>query len=643
MLLKDTTLKNGKKLVQLLHQTSDANVKILSKRKSDKHRTLIKSIKVKPQTEVPNKLAKCSNSSAVDVSTVAVDNKSLNVDETTQTERTQATNQNSSANLTQGSTQEIDRKQITDQNEPLNQIQTLKEITVRRLPMNVDQKESTQNNETQLVANQPEVNCPLMIVDKPKTSQCDQNHLPHNQLPNEPDGKSMKTPPWIKQNQVVSVTDKLLLNIIPLQNIATSSNQNQIVTNQHILSPFLRIQINQPNGNQFHSTGQNIQPTAVVNQPTFMNFQNLVPANQIINQSGHQVNQSVLMIAPTQNVVFTQPNQNFSQTQNGGQNNSGQNINVAQNQNVNKTQIERTSVLEVNSLKRKRPTSPVLKEPLSRICDRMNKSKDYDPHWFKKMFGSLDKPKEKVKQGNSKVNNIESVVERDVTMPVIQNVTSLAQSYVSSQSFRNIASIPIETIIKQGSFSNTSEESAHKKNLVDVQHVAVHNQNTGEESNVPKTGIQNNEKKKYLLQKRRSKKHNKIISKEKLYSVSEQNLVKPQRSVIQHTSTIVFCQKVESNTNNTVNSLKVKEIRKSTDVIETAQKPPVTNTIPGVHIETQVIKIAQHDTNASDSELPLPSAKSTVTIEAGAANVQPGDYYVQNTRYPEILFNVFKI
>lgn len=617
-------------MVQLLHQTSDPNVQSLSKCKSDNQRTLIKSIKVKPQTNVrkiPNELAKCSNSTVVDVSTVADDNKSLNVDETTQTESTQATNQNSSANLTEGATQEIDQEQVTELSKPLKQIQNLKEITLRRLTMNFDQKESTQINDTQLVANQPEANCQLMIVDKPKTTQCDQNHVPHIQLPNEPDGKFMKTPPWIKQNQVVSVTDKLLLNIIPLQSIAPSSNQNQVVPNQHTLPPFLRIQIHQPNGNQYHLTGQNIQPSAVVNQPTFMNFQNLVPASQFINQSSHQVNQSVMMIAPTQNVVFTQPNHNLGQTQNGGQNNLGQNINVAQNQNVNKTQTERAPVVEVNPLKRKRPTSPILKEPLSKICDRMNKSKDYDPHWFKKMFGNLDKPKEKVKEGNAKVNNIEPVVERDMSMPVIQNVTSLAQSYVSSQSLRNIASIQIGTIIEQGSFSNTRGEIVQEKNLVDAEHVHVHDQNTRKKSYVPMTDIQNNEKKKHFLQKHHSKQRNKIENKEKLDCVSEQNVVQPQRSIIQHTSTIVSRHKVESNTNNTVNSQNVKETQKSADAIETAQKP-VINTTPGVHAETQMIQIAQNRTNARESELPLLSAKSTVTTEAGAANVQPGDYYV---------------
>lgn len=647
----DKTLKSGKKLVQLLHQSSDANVKNSSTCKSDPQRTPIKTIGVKPQTKVvkgSSALAKCTNSTTV-------------VDETTQMELTQAANQNSTTNLTQDSTRETDRNQVTDQNKLLEQTENInisKEIAILRPPMNVDQKEPPHNIVTRLVTNQPEVNDgQLMIVDNPETSQCEQNHLVATQLTNKPGGSSMKTPPWIKQNQDVSTTDNMLLNITPTQNAQTDSDQNQTITNQPTLPTFLRIQINQQNPNQYLSVGQNMQPNLVVNQPAVMNFQNLVPTNQLINQSGHQVNQSVIMVAPTQNFLFTQPNQNLAPNQSGEQNNLCQNINVAQHLNLNKNQIEITPISDVNSLKRKRPKSPVLKEPLSKICSRMinttNNSKDYDPNWFKKTYGNLDKPKNKVKEGNSR--DIESAVERDTNMPVIKNVISLSESYVNSQSSRNnnnavgsklqnLASKSVGVVVKQTSFPTTSGKIVQITNLVRVTDVAVHDQHVLDKklknNKVPPCVIDMKTrdsliiKKQHLSNNYHSEKRNKIGSKRRQDFDSKSNAENTQRSIIEHTSTIVSQQKVESNKNCTIGSYKIEETQNES--IDAAQKTAVINTTPVGHNEREIIRRAQNDINLRGSELPVLSVKSTVAIDAGAAKVQAGNYCVENAR-PKML------
>lgn len=578
MLLMDKTLTSGKKLVKLLHQTSDTKVQTSSKCKSECNmfkELLFKTIEGEPQS----KFVKV----AASVSTVAVNNKNRVVDETIQMDLTQGTNQDATANLAQDST-------ATDQNKSINQIEHInlsEEIAIPHVLTNLDKKEAIHNNEI-LVANQPEVNKVLPnMADNLKTTQCGQNHLVASQLTNESDGNSMKTPPWIKQNQVISTPDQTLLNIVPLQSIATRLDQYQTVTNQPSptnLPELLRLQINLPN--------PNIQQNVVVHQPTVMNLQNLVPTNQIINQSDHQVDQSVNMVAPNQSFLLTQSINNLGQNQ-VGQNNLGQNINVPQNQNVNKKQNKITSLLEINSLKRKRPKSPAFVERLPKIGNHMSNSKNYDPNWSKKISGNLDKPKDKVEEGHLKDKYVESVVERDKNMPIIKNVISLAPSYVSSRSLgnnnnvgsilQNIVSKPTESIVKQGSDPSTSGESIRKTET-------------------------------------------------KCRKENEEN---PQRSIIEHTSMIVSLSEAETKNKYTVNSQKIKETQnKSTDATETAQKTSVTNTTyTTIYTERQIIKKSQNDISLRGSELPVLSVKSTAATDPGASNVQAGNCYVQNTRY----------
>lgn len=626
MLLMDTTLKSGKKLVQLLHQTSDTKTKRSTKRKSDSNRSLLKAIEVKPQTKVMKVLSafeKCSHNTVASVSAVAVDNKRRVVDEATQSDLFQ----NSTHNLSQDSTQDTARNRVTDQDESINKTENIelsKETTISRLPTNVDQIEAIHNNETQMVANQPEANTVhnIMLVDHPK-SQCDQNQLVARQLINEPDGRSLITP-WIKKNQVITTTDKMRFNIVHLQDISTSLDQNQTIINQPTPPPFLRLEIN--------GSKVNIPPNLFVNRPTVMNFQE-VPTYQLMNQSGHRVDQSKIMVAPSQRFLFTQSNQNLDQNQNLNQNYLGQNINVAQNENVNKTEIEKTPVLEVNSLKRNRPTSPAIKEPLSKICNRMCKSKDYDPNWLNNIFG--DKPKQMVKEAKTSDSNcnVESVVEGGSNMPIIQNVISLSQSVTSSSDLgnnsgivgpklRKIASKPTGPMVKQDSVPSTSAESIQNRNLV----------------------LQNNNKEPHNIDRKtpesqlikkidNSKKHYKRIgTKERQDFVSKlnviQNVENPQRSIIQHTSTYVSHQKAETKNNHTGNSKIIKETQnKRTDAIETVPKTSVINSTPATNIEKQIIRKAQND---KDRELPVLSVKSTEAINAGAgaANVHTGNCYV---------------
>lgn len=632
----DRTLKSGKKFVQLLHQSSDKNDEISSKRvnQSDNQITLLKPIKITPQAKVvkaPDVLAKSTDATNV------IDNKNLAVDETTQVKLTQAANHNSTANLTQGSTQETNRNQVTDQNESLNQTKNInlsKKIAVLRPPMHLDQNEPTHNIQTQLVTNPPEVNKGQpMIVDNPETTPCDQNNLVATQITNKADSVSMRTPPWIKQKQDVITTDNMLLNIIPAQNIPTSAYQNQTVPNQPTVPTFLQIQINGQNCNQYLSADQYIQTNVVVNQLPAVNFQKLVPTNQLINQSqtSHQVNQSMITVAPKQSLLLTSSNQNLDQNQNG------QNINVAQNQNLN--QIVITPVSEVNSLKRLRSKSPVLKEPLSKIWSRMNSHKN-DPDWLKKTYRHLDKSKEKVNEGNSKDKVIESVVERDGNMPVIQNVTSLAPSYVDGQSLRNnnnavgskiknVASKPVELIVKQSSFPATSGEIIQITNLGRETDVAVRDQQ-GKQSNEPNKNIQSNEKQCVIENNHHSSKHAEIGRNSRQDVDCNPNAQNPQRSIIQHTSMIVSHQKVETNEN------------KSIDAIETAQETSVINTTSAVHAEGQIIRSVQNDISPRGSKLPVLSVKSIVATEA-AANVQSGNCYAQNRRCYKMLYNVSKI
>lgn len=620
----DRTLKSGKKCVQLLHRSSDKHVEISSKRinQSDNQITLLNTIKITPQTKVvktPDVLAKSTNGTNI------VDNKNL-ADETTQIKLTQAANHNSTANLTQGSTQETNRNQGTDQNESLSQTKNInlsKKIAILRPPMHLDQNEPTHNIQTQLVTNQSEVNKGQpMIVDNLETTPCDQNNLVVTQITNKADSVSMRTPPWIKQKQDVITTDNMLLNIIPTQNIPTSAYQNRTVPNQPTVPTFLQIQINAQNCNQYLSADQNIQPKVVVNQRTAVNFQKLVPTNQLINQSqtSHQVNQSMITVAPKQSFLLTPSNQNLDQNQNG------QNINVAQNQNLN--QIVITPVSEVNSLKRLRSKSPVLKEPLSKIFNRMISHKN-DRDWLKKPYRHLTESKEKVNEGNLKGNVIESVVERDGNMPVIQNVTSLAPSYVDGQSLRNnnnavgskiknVASKPVELIVKQSSFPATSGEIIQITNLARDTDVAVRDQQ-GKQSNEPNKNIQSNEKQCVIENNYHSSKHDEIGRNSGQDVDSNPNAQNPQRSIIQHTSMIVSHRKVENNEN------------KSIDEIETAQETSVINTTSAVHTEGQIIRSAQNDISPRRSKLPVLSVKSIVATEA-AANVQAGNYYVHNRR-----------
>lgn len=638
MLLMDTTLRSGKKFVQLLHQTSDTNVQIPSSSKcqSDYHGSLFKAIERKPQTKavkVSCTFDKSSHSADVNVSTVAVDNTV--VDKTTRTNATKAANQNSTANLTQDSTPETDRDQVTDEHYTINQTENSnvsKEVAIPPLPTNVDQNEATHNNDTQLVANETEVNnIQPMIIENPKTTQYEQNHLVADQLPNV--GQSTKTPPWIKQNQVGSSTEsKMLLNIVPLQGTATSLDENQTVINQPPTPSFLRLEINRTNGN--------IQPNIV--QPAVVNFQTPVPTTYSINQCGYQVQQPMIMIQPNENFLFPQPNHNLDHNQNMELNNLGQNINDSQNQNVNNNQIER---MEENSLKRKRPESPVFKEPLSKILNRMGNS-NYDANWFKKMFGNLYKPKRKVKEGKTKDNNVQSrVVETDRSMPRIQNVISLAQSCVSNETvrnnnnvvslkFRNIASKPTPPMVIQTAIHSTSGENIQKNNFVHVKQGVIHDQHTqAEQIKIPKSTCINEKKTQGGLPI--TQKHNtSIVTKNNKGFIAQQNVENPQRSIIQHTSTIVSHQKAETKQINTVLTAlpqKIKQTQKNIDAIETAQKSSVINTTPAIHTENQIIIKAQNDRNLRGSELPVLSVKSTDT---GAGN------YVENTI---LLFNILKL
>ncbi|XP_026316471.1 uncharacterized protein LOC113227702 isoform X2 [Hyposmocoma kahamanoa] len=136
-------------------------------------------------------------------------------------------------------------------------------------------------------------------------------------------------------------------------------------------------------------------------------------------------------------------------------------------------------------------------------------------------------------------------------------------------------------------------------------------------------------KKQHLSNNYHSEKRNKIASKRRQDFDSKSNAENPQRSIIQHTSTIVSQQKVESNKNCTIGSYKIKETQNES--IDAAQKTAVINTTPVVHNEREIIRRAQNDINLRGSELPVLSVKSTVAIDAGAAKVQAGVARVAGT------------
>lgn len=602
MLLMDTTLKSGEKLVQLLHQAPDTNVQNASKCKSHNYKPLYQSIDVNSQTKASSAFNKCTVASA---STIAVDNKNRFGDETKQIDFTGGANHNSTANLTQDSNQEAVRNQVTDQNQSENRaknIQINKEIAKLHIPTNVNRKEATHNNHTQMVANQPEVKTSQpMTVNKRETTQCDSNHLVASQRINEPDSMSME------------FSDEMLLNIVPIQNKATTSNQNQTVTNQ---PPLLRIQINRPN--HYHSH-LNIQPNVVVNQPT---VRNLLQTNQSINQSAEQVKQSVTMVPLNESYLFTQPNQNVCQSQNVEQKNLDQNINIAKNQILDITlvedvnslkrtrpkspisidQIEIRPVSEVDSPKRIRVKSPVIKEPLPKICNRMSNSKDFDFNWFKKMFGNVDKPKEEFKEENTTNNYVTSVVERDRSMPIIQNVVSLAQSHVSSQSLRNNKNVVDPKL----------RNIALKLTVVKVK-----------QGNVPSTDNSLKFKETQKISNIFGKKTSVINTTSEIYTERQMNSA--QNGNLRGSELPVLSVKSATEIDAGAASVQAGHYYESSDVLDTAQKPPVINTTPEIHTERQIVRA--QNWNLRGSELPMVSVKSTTTTDAGAANVQEGNYY----------------
>lgn len=503
----DTTLKSGKKLVQLVHQ-SDTNVptKVL---------------------EVPNLSGKCTNSTDVPKSTVAVGNTNQVVDEATQVDI--IGEENLTVNVTDSldSTRDTNRYQVTDLYGSMN-----------HLPANVHQIEATQNNETQVVTRQP------LVIDNPDTTQSIRTHLVASQhgvnkqtnvsVTYKPDGKNLTTPPWIKQTHVINRTDQPLvadnpvttqssthlvatqhgineqanvlvankpdgknmtvppwiiqthdinrtdqiLNIVPIQNTPTNCLQNDSLITSTPLK--LKIQINQPNGDQQYYLADQHNPIRVRN---LLNLQNQNVGQNILCQ---------IQNAGQNNLGLNQNagQSNLSQNQNVGQDNLGQ------NQIVNNNQMHRTAVLELNPLKRKVPNPNIPEQPHS-LKVRRSDSKDYDPNWFKKAFGNLDKRDENVKEGRINDNNA-LLGERDISMPIIQNVTSLANNNANHSivnnnkvvipKLRNIAPKPIGPIANQDVVAHSSGEDVQNSDLADgvIQHtstVASHQTAETEETN----------------------------------------------------------------------------------------------------------------------------------------------------------------
>lgn len=464
ILIKDTTLRSGETLVRLVHQAPD-------KTNPPNKKVVLSSPNNIIQRDAHESVSKAySNVTPAEPNNV-VDNTNQ-VDETRRVDFTLDTNQNSTAANSPGLTADTF---VT---------------TEKRLLNNIDQNETTRNNEPSVIHEAAANNQPT-IVDNPEYIQTrlvvSQTQVKNqtNAVANKPNDQNVIAPVHGEATDFISTNNK---------DTESSSEQSNMVLKR----PTLPVQVIQPNDNRNHSANQPVQPNVHHDRVT-VNMQNLGTTNSLIIKSPNEINRSVVTDAPNQSLLFTIANQNvgqseilgqngLSQNQSVGQNNSGQSQNVVQiqipvqnnlsllktdplNQFLNKKQI--MSVADTNTLKRKLPQSSSNNKPKSSKISTRRNSKDYDPNWLKKAFDNLDKDETQ--------NFVNTVPEGDKTLPIIKNVTSLA--HVSRCSTSNtevhsargviqhsstVARTKVHTVIEKSPKSNEAGDTAQAVSAINA-------------------------------------------------------------------------------------------------------------------------------------------------------------------------------